>query len=171
MTSAVVSISSVVLSVIGSLLGVYLGARLGIQHQASMLKAADSREDRRLREAAYVDLLAAYRRYRAFVATEAGEVKVVGATPQGGGVAVVNGVGEYEQAIQEATARVHLLEGEASPIVQAVTRIYRTAREVAIARADCGRGDVPYPVMEAARQAEIDFVRVAHAELQRRRSI
>jgi hypothetical protein len=153
------------LSAAVTLVGVYLGAHLSGREQRRLARLTQTQEVVRQRQLAYADLLTAYRRYRTFVATEAPSVEVVGATPHGGGVPVVQGAGPYDQAIQQATALVHLLAGDASPVVKAVTKMYQTSGDVARARADCGRGDVPYPVMERARQAEIAFVRVAHSEL------
>ena len=77
------------LSAMLSLAGVYLGAHLTARTQRRLADQTRILDDKRRRELAYADLLAAYRRYRVFVSTEALAVELVGGTPVGGGVPIV----------------------------------------------------------------------------------
>ena len=148
---------------LAALVGVALGGWLTSRSQRRLLELEHRREQRRSREEAYVALLAAYRRFRVFVLTQAEGVDVVGGPP---GVPLVRDAGEYSDAVQDATARVQLLSGSAD-VLSASRALSRAFRDVARARATHPRGAVPDLLIDAARQAELHFAEAARSDLSR----
>jgi hypothetical protein len=154
----------VAIGAVAALGGVGLGSWLSGRFQRDLLRQAHRREDRRTREDAYVAVLVAFRKFRVFVTTEATSVRL-GAPSPGGPVPLIDGGKDYLDAVQEAVARLQVLEGDSTPVVLAASRLQRAFLELAQARADHEPGDMSEPRMHAIRTAEADYARTAHHEL------
>jgi hypothetical protein len=152
------------IGVLGALGGVVVGSMLSSRAQRELLRAAHRREDRQVRENAYVAFLANYRRFRHFVLTEALEVTVV-TDSLARGVPLIKDSQEHADAIHEATARLYLLEGEDTPVIRAVLAVQMAFDDLARARATHPSGAIPLPAVQAAREAEKQFTRAAQLTL------
>jgi hypothetical protein len=98
--------------------------------------------------------------------TEATGVTVV-EDPQlsDGFVVLVEGGHGFMDAIHDAAARVKLLVGDGSPVIPAAIAIHKATWQLARSRATYERGNVPSDLVHAARDAEDEFIRVAHQDL------
>jgi len=155
-----------VAGVLGALGGVIIGSLLSNRAQQNLLHAAHRREDRQVHENAYVAFLASYRKFRIYVLTEAQDVRLVVGSVADGVPLIKNAMG-YSDAVSEATARLHLLEDEGSPVITAALAVQDAFKELARTRATHPPGALPEPVVEAARQAEQQFTRAAQQALRK----
>jgi hypothetical protein len=147
--------------------GVGLGAWLTGRLQRDLLKQTHRREDRRAREDAYVAVLVAFRTFRVFLTAEAPIVRLGAVSPSGKRVPLIEGGTAYLDAVQEALARLQVLEGDDTPVVRAAVQLERSFLDLAIARANHPPGDMSDPELLAVRAAESAYARTAHQQLQR----
>jgi hypothetical protein len=125
------------------------------------------REQRDARVQACAELLAAYRKYRVFVQTKEPHVITYETDPPTTPVPLLPDAKEYEDAVHDATARLLLLEGGATPVVKAASQIHSAFQELALARAARPRGALPAGAVKTMRESEQNLVRVAHEQLLR----
>jgi hypothetical protein len=165
---ALIGLLSTFVGVLGTLGGVLLGARSSQRAQRQLLKLTVRSEERRLRSATYAEYLAALRKFRIFIMTQATDVTVI-ESPEltGGFVALVEGANEYMDSLQGIAAQVLLLVGPSSPIYAATVELHQTLWRLARARSSEPSMILPRELVEEARQAEKQFVTLAHADLDR----
>lgn len=90
---------------------------------------------------------------------------VVQPADDGRDVAFIKEASEYTDAVQRVIGRLRLLEGGRGPLVEAAREVQEAHRKLVLARVRRRSGSVPTEVMEAAREAERDFILIAHHEL------
>jgi hypothetical protein len=154
----------VAVGALGALGGVALGSWLSGRSQQGLMRQNHRREDRQSREDAYIAVLVAFRQFRVFLTTEATTVRL-GPPAPGGPVPLIEGGKDYLDATQEAIARLHILEGDDTPVVHAAARLQRSFLDLAEARANRAPGDMSEAAMLAIRAAELDYTRTAHNQL------
>jgi hypothetical protein len=154
----------VAIGAVAALGGVGLGSWLTARLQRELLRQTHRREDRRAREEAYVAVLSAFRTFRVFITAEAPTVRL-GPPARGGPVPLIEGGQVYLDSVQAAVARLQVLEGHDTPVIQAALRLERAFLELAQGRADRAPGDMTDAEMLAIRTAENDYARIAHDQL------
>jgi hypothetical protein len=163
-----VDVAGTVLGITGALAGVALGAWFSSRNERWRVREAYRREDHQARVRACINFLTEFRRVRVFLLTS--QIDVVlqpGASPDSE-VAFVRGAPAITDAMQSVVAELRLLEGGETPIYQAAAAVQAAARQMFLARSRQPEGPLPVSVVEAAREAERAFVRVAHQELELR---
>jgi hypothetical protein len=138
--------------------------------QRTLLKESERQSGIQARESAYSDFLVAYRRFRRFLMTEPAEVRLV-ERPEGEKAApLIDGAGNYWEAVDTARARLELLAGDRIPS-DTWWKVHRSFMAIARVRATCGPGEVPDELVHAAHTAETQFIQAAREDLIRSRAV
>jgi hypothetical protein len=133
-----------------------------------MLLITDQRESLRALEEAYVDYLAAYTSFRAYVQTQSTNVRNVTRPEDPGRITpVVEGSEDYWRKVHVAAARMDIL-GQGDNIPPASQAVRNAFWEVLENRAGRGPGEVPDALVKVASQAEARFAKAARADLDER---
>jgi len=155
---------SAIAGTLGALVGVVLGGWLTARSQRTLLKESQRQSGLQARESAYADFLVAYRRFRRFLMTERAEVRLV-ERPEGEKAApLIDGAGNYWEAVDTARARLELLAGDRIPS-DTWWKVHRSFMAIARVRATCGPGEVPDELVNAAHTAETQFIQAAREDL------
>jgi hypothetical protein len=156
---------SAVAGTVGALVGVVLGGWLTARSQRNLLKESQRQTGIQTRESVYSDYLVAYRRFRRFLMTEPTEVRLVERSGEQK-TALIDGAGNYWEAVDNARARLELLVGDRIPS-EAWRKVHGSFMAIARARATCGPGEVPDDLVHAAHTAETRFLQAARDDLVR----
>jgi hypothetical protein len=157
--------SGVAIGAIVALGGVGLGSWMTGRLQRKLLQEQHLREDRQSREDAYVAVLVAFRKFRVFLTSESPTVRLGPPSRFGGQVPVIEGGKDYLDAVQEALARLAVLEGSTTPMIDAANTLERTFLDLAKTRADHPPGTVSEAELLVVRTAEAAYVDTAHRHL------
>jgi hypothetical protein len=148
------------LSVTGALVGVMLGSLLNARVQRSSWEHQDNTMSLRERRATYAAFVAACREWRATVLGP--DVQILPASsvsrrPHADG-------GQSRVQVVRFRAEIGLI-AHTTETVQAAAALMLAVGQLSEARADHEAGQVPEPFVQACRDAEREFNRVARAEL------
>lgn len=155
---------SVVAGTVGALVGVVLGGWLTARSQRTLLKESHRQSGLQARESAYSEFLVAYRSFRRFLMTESAEVRLVERPGGKKAAPLIDGAGNYWEAVDSARARLELLAGDRIPS-DALWDVHRSFMAIARFRATCGPGEVPDELIHAAAVAETQFIQAARDDL------
>ena len=155
---------SAILGAVCALAGVALGGWLTARSQRTMLQASHREANVRARESAYSEFIVAYRKFRRFLMTEPGEVRLVERAGGKKAAPLINGARDYWEAVEHARAKLELLAGDRIP--QDMRRnVHQCFMAIARVRASCGPGEIPDSLVEAAQAAESAFLQAARKDL------
>jgi hypothetical protein len=154
-----------VAGIFGTLGGVVVGAWLTNRNDRWLLEERHHREDRQARINACIEFLAVFRQFRTFVLTHDLKVVIQPSAMPGREVAFIKDAPAYTDAVQRVIGQLRLLEGGQTAIVAASADVQEASRQIVLARSKRWPKALPAELVEQARKAEREFIRIAHREL------
>jgi hypothetical protein len=150
-----------IVGTLGTLGGVALGGRLADRSQRRLFLEAQATERHKIRRSACIDYLAAHRRFRRFLLTEAITVDLVAVEDRPEQpTALAYGVGLQWDAYERAAATIDILVDD-NDLYAAMSQMRRTLWTIMRARATYAAGAVPVSIVDPARAAEDGFMALA----------
>jgi hypothetical protein len=129
-----------------------LGSWLSGRSQANLQRQAQLRSDADAKREAYVEFLAALRRFRRFLLTAPVKVSLrETADSSGSPVAIVEGADAHWDTVEHAISRLWIVTGYETATGKAADKVIDAFYEVARQRAAHGPEGVPAEVIEASR--------------------
>ncbi len=156
--------ASVIVGTAGAHGGVALGSWITALSQRRLAREAHRRTLVQARELAYVEYLAAFRRFRRFLLAEPVKVQIV---ERAGGrkTPVIEKSSKNWETVEVATARIKIVAA-GRPVLKFAGDMRIAFYAIAEARATFEAGAVPDELVRAANDADAAFAQAAHDDLE-----